>query len=65
MIQRFNGQPAVAHYPPPKGEGAAAVEGRALAFWRRVERMIADHPKQSLIAAAAAGAVLGWLTKRR
>jgi hypothetical protein len=33
--------------------------------WRRVERMAADHPKPCLIAAATAGVILGWITKRR
>ncbi len=37
--------------------------------WRpglhRFEEAIVDHPKTSLVAALAAGVVLGWIIKRR
>ena len=32
---------------------------------RRVEATIADHPKSCLFAALAAGAIVGWIIKRR
>jgi ElaB/YqjD/DUF883 family membrane-anchored ribosome-binding protein len=38
---------------------------RAAGLWRQVERLVVEHPKQSLAAAALAGVVLGWIIKRR
>ena len=44
---------------------AAGSETRGGLPWPRLEQMIADHPKQSVIAALVAGALLGWIIKRR
>lgn len=44
---------------------AAGSETRGRLPWPRLEQMIADHPKQSVIAALVAGALLGWVIKRR
>jgi hypothetical protein len=33
--------------------------------WRRMQAAVMDNPKTSLIAAVAAGVLLGWIIKRR
>jgi hypothetical protein len=66
IIKRFDGYKAMPGHPPAESSTELAdVSRRARSIWRRVERVVADHPKQSLLAALAAGAVVGWLTKRR
>jgi hypothetical protein len=54
--ERSSGEPHDEH---------GVIAEHALDVWRRVERMAADHPKPCLIAAATAGVILGWITKRR
>ena len=66
MINRFDDREAIERYLPVEGGNRpATVSGRAGELWRRVERAVLDYPKQSHIAALTAGAVLGWITKRR
>lgn len=66
MKNRFgNGATVEPHAAADAIDNRESPSGKLLALWQRVERMVADHPKQSLIAALAAGAVLGWFTKRR
>jgi hypothetical protein len=66
MIDRFDDRQAIARILPATGaERFGQIVARAASAWRRVEKVIVEHPKQSLIAALAAGAVLGWITKRR
>jgi hypothetical protein len=64
MIKRFSDRSAIGHLLP-SAETSAQLQERAATLWHGVEHYVANHPKRSLIAALTAGAVLGWLTKRR
>jgi hypothetical protein len=66
MINRFDDREAIERVVAAEGSlTSPQMAARATALWRRVEKAVAEHPKQSLIAALAAGAVIGWITKRR
>jgi hypothetical protein len=66
MTKRFDVRPSIEHnWSSAEDVEAAGSTRRAIELWQRLERMVADHPKQSLIAALTAGALLGWITKRR
>jgi ElaB/YqjD/DUF883 family membrane-anchored ribosome-binding protein len=47
---------------PTRSAGARQGMGP---LWRRAQAAVTDNPKTSLIAAAAAGVLLGWIIKRR
>lgn len=47
------------------GEEAVAVQGHLTQAWRTAANLMAERPKTSLIAALAAGVVVGWIIKRR
>jgi ElaB/YqjD/DUF883 family membrane-anchored ribosome-binding protein len=64
MIKRFDDRSLIGHLLP-SAETGAQVQERAANIWHATEQYIANHPKRSLIVALTAGAVLGWLTKRR
>jgi len=40
-------------------------ESRIADLRERIERALSDRPKQCLLAALAAGVILGWIAKRR
>jgi ElaB/YqjD/DUF883 family membrane-anchored ribosome-binding protein len=59
-----------AHWPRPGDADAPAVDARQVAAnadaWRRrIEQFLGDHPQATVIVAAAIGAALGWLVKRK
>ncbi len=58
------------HWPPAAPYDVAATErwswsDSARSWEGNLEVFMADHPKVALIAAAAAGLVLGWMVKRK
>ena len=66
MTKRFGDHRSIEQYLPSDDEDATTgARKRSIGVWHRLERMVGDYPKQSLIAALAAGALLGWITKRR
>jgi hypothetical protein len=65
MKNRFGDGATVEPHSSTEDANVVVSAQRLQALWRRVERMVADHPKQSIIAALAAGAILGWISKRR
>ncbi len=66
MIKRFDDRSALERYLPRAAEPTLSDwQQRGAELWRRVEHAVAEHPKQSLLAALTLGAVVGWLTKRR
>jgi hypothetical protein len=67
---RFDDRAEIEHYLPTAEQGSTfraepSMPGPTVPLVERLGRWIAAHPKQSLITALAAGAVLGWITKRR
>jgi len=62
---RFDDRPEIEHYLPTAQEPATTLPAVNVPLVARIGRWIAAHPKQSLITALTAGAVLGWITKRR
>ena len=61
---RFDDRPEIEHYlPTPEQE--TSLPAVTVPLVARIGRWIAAHPKQSLITALTAGAVLVWITKRR
>ena len=64
-MKRFSNRLSPASLAPQDGRNQIAALDKPAALWQRVEQLIADHPTQSLIAALAAGALLGWISKRR
>jgi len=68
MIHRLNGPQTRSRYlPPDDSTESEATGGRAklMDLAGRVQRLVVDRPKESLIAAVAVGVFLGWMTKRR
>lgn len=45
--------------------GAQKLVARAVAWRRRLERFLGDHPQATVVVAAAVGIALGWLVKRK
>jgi hypothetical protein len=66
MINRMQGGATLRHPEAAEARPRAAttVHGLGTVF-RRAEAAIVDHPRASLCAALAAGALLGWFIKRR
>ena len=60
---RFDDRPEIEYYLPT--QQPAPMPALSVPLVARIGRWIAEHPKQSLITALTAGAVLGWITKRR
>jgi ElaB/YqjD/DUF883 family membrane-anchored ribosome-binding protein len=53
---------------PPETQryiGESSPRIRETTWETNVENFIADHPKLTLVAAAAVGMVLGWMVKRK
>ena len=50
---------------PQADAGSSALQQKLAAWWRFLETEVADHPKESLLAAVSLGVVLGWIIKRR
>jgi ElaB/YqjD/DUF883 family membrane-anchored ribosome-binding protein len=66
MINRFEDQSSVERLLAAPSEAVKNVmshQGKALVD--RLQRYVTAHPKESLLIAATAGVVLGWITKRR
>jgi ElaB/YqjD/DUF883 family membrane-anchored ribosome-binding protein len=66
MINRFDDRPSIERLlvaPAESVKSAVMHSGKAIVD--RMERLITSHPKESLVIAVAAGAVLGWISKRR
>ena len=49
---------------PQSDAGSSAPQQKLVAWWRFFETEVADHPKESLLAALSMGVVLGWIIKR-
>lgn len=49
---------------PQSDAGSSAPRQKLVAWWRFFETEVADHPKESLLAALSIGVVLGWIIKR-
>ncbi len=66
MINRFEDRPSIERLLAVPAETVkSAVSHSSKALVDRMERLITSHPKESLVIAVAAGAVLGWISKRR
>ena len=51
--------------PRPQADArSSAPQQKLAAWWQFVESKIADHPKESLLAALSMGVLLGWIIKR-
>ena len=66
----FDDRAEIEHYLPSSEQEStlrpeASTPAIGVPLVARLGQWIAAHPKQSLITALAAGAVLGWITKRR
>lgn len=65
MINRIPKANDALHEAERQVAGAVAAARQWRPNLRRVEDTIVDHPKTCLLAALAAGALVGWIIKRR
>jgi hypothetical protein len=49
---------------PQVDASSSTLQQNLVAWWRLLETQVADHPKESLLAAVSMGVLLGWITKR-
>jgi hypothetical protein len=49
---------------PQADAGSSTIQQQLVAWCRFLEAEVADHPKESLLAAMSMGVVLGWIIKR-
>ena len=65
MINRIPKASAAVHEAERQMGKAVAAARQWRPNLQRVEATIVDHPKTCLLAALAAGALVGWMIKRR